>query len=327
MLVNQKLLIHSIMMLSVVKTILLPLLLITPSLSFGVAGWSMISEDSSVVQIGNCTGTRISNDGHILTARHCFNGCLISGNFVEINQLFPEYGWRSAKLYKLNQRASCSTTIDGHKKGIEVVATGPGFMIPTEQRSLIVLASDIYNDFLKRSYLHNGDFAIIKEETTKKTSCRNVNWDRVNQKDQVTFRGFPIESSGRPLGRNSNGVSLFEGSGVIVGSILENSCIGEDEYHSKGLINLINRYDRDDLLLSTVDNLPGVSGSSLLNNSGEIIGVINSQYRKGIDVQSTYCSGSTVAIPMHHIRSLLEEGGFKEEQIHNFFDCQEMNVF
>lgn len=295
------------------------LLFLFPTVSYGVAGWSEVDLDRSVVKIGTgCTGTRISNEGHILTARHCFNGCLISGGFVEVERLFPEHGWQSPKLYKLNQEATCATTVDGEATDISVLAIGPGFMTPMEQGSLSYLDSSLYEEFLEKSYLHNGDFAIVKEQVTSETSCRNVSWSKTNINEEVVFRGYPSRSTGRPDGRNSDGYSMLEGRGVVIASIFDNACVSENAQNYE---SLVMRYDREDLILSTVDNLPGGSGSALLNRGGEIIGVINSQYRQGIDVQSTYCSGSTVAIPMHHISKVLDESGHGD-QVQNYFNCQ-----
>jgi hypothetical protein len=288
-----------------------------PLTSFGVVGWEQVQEDLSVVKVGEgCTGTRVSSEGHILTARHCFNGCLIAGGFVDADQLFPEYGWQSPKLYHLNQTAVCLTEIDGVEKQVEILAIGPGFMTPMEQGSLIYTAPELYNEFLEQSFFHNGDFAIIKEQTDV-TSCKRDNWNDPTDGAEVFFRGFPSATTGRPNGRDSDGESLLESHGVIVGSILENSCIDKN---TTNLNTLPLRYDREEILLSTVDNVPGGSGSALLNSDGEIIGLINSQYRQGIDVQSTYCSGSTVAISMRHIKSLLEETDIVND-IQVIFNC------
>ena len=64
---------------------------------------TVVERDSSVLRIedgfGSCTGTRISRNGHILTARHCLNACLISGNYVESVRIYPEFGYQSPTLY------------------------------------------------------------------------------------------------------------------------------------------------------------------------------------------------------------------------------------
>ena len=297
------------------------LAVLSPFFSHAISGWTPVDYDPTVVQIngrggGGCTGTRISKDGYILTARHCFNGCLISGGFVDAYNLFPEYGWRSPKLYQLHQEAVCLTTIDGVAKKIKIVAIGPGFMTPMEQGSLNLYDKDLYLDFLQKSYLHNGDFAIIKEDVEGQ-SCRKVNWSSALDGEKVSFSGYPIQSSGRPCGRDSDGKSLLKGEGLVPSSSLDSSCVDSS---LSNLDKLITRFDREDIMLSTVDNLPGASGSSLLNSSGEIVALINSQYRSGIDVESTYCSGTTVSIPTDHILRLLKETGFRR-RVDEFFSC------
>lgn len=291
--------------------------------SYAVSGWVKVHSDSSVVKIngssgGACTGTRVSKDGYILTARHCFNGCLISGGFVDSYSLFPEYGWRSPKLYQMNKKATCSISINDEVKNVEVVAIGPGFMIPTEQRSLSLYDKDLYLSFLEKSYFHNGDFAIIKEDSSTQ-NCKSVNWASALEGEDVHYHGYPSKSFGRPEGRNSDGESLLKGEGVVSSSIVNSSCLGSN---AKNIDELIVRFDREDVMLSTVDNLPGASGSSLLNNSGEIVALINSHYRFGVDVEKTYCSGATVAIPTYHILRQLEVMGFGQK-IDEFFSCSE----
>jgi len=286
---------------------------------FAVSGWSYIGTDSAVVKVGDgCTGTRISNDGHVLTARHCFTDCLINSSSVEEEVLFPEFGWRSQKLYKLKSTAFCEASINGVDEVIEILAIGPGFMTPMEQSSLVHFDKELYTNFLNKSYFHNGDFAIIKVQESQVASCKKVSLEPLDNNKEVSFRGYPMQSTGRPDGRNSDGKSLLEGSGFVIDSVFENSCIDEQAHNSEALRL---RYDRSDLILSTVDNLPGGSGSALLNVENRIIGLVNSQYRQGIDIHSTYCSGSTVAVSIEHIFKLLDEMGFGEDK-NKFFNCE-----
>ncbi len=291
--------------------------------SWSQPGWEPFF-DETVVRFGEfgsgtCTGTRISHQGHILTARHCFDACLISGGFTEKTPLFPEFGWQSPQLYRQNKVATCSTLINGEKAEIEILASSPGFMIPIEQASLSQMDKTIHQSFLDQAFLHNGDFAIVREKTPIHTSCRKVSQKPLTSGEFVEFRGFPIASTGRPEGRNSSGKELLRGEGVVVSSILENSCISANTPFKE---QLVNSYDREDIILSSLDVLPGASGSSLLNSQGEITGVINSIFRFKIDVLSTYCSGSAVAVPIasivHHLK---KQVGLKSVQ--EFFSCTE----
>jgi hypothetical protein len=162
-------------------------------------------------------------------------------------------------------------------------------------------APELHQEFLNSGYFHNGDFALIKVAEYESSLCVKVSNQQPAPGALVHYFGYPGDSSGRPEGRNSDGESFYRGQGEVVPSILENPCIRGSEDA------LRNRYDRDEIILSTVDILPGASGSSLLNQRGEIIGLLNSSYTNGAQMFERYCQGSAVALSMIRIREILTQ--------------------
>lgn len=292
--------------------------------SWGESGWTVLTDnDPTVVQLkdrfGSCTGTRISKSGHILTARHCLNACLIGGNLVESNRLFPEYGYRSPNLYLFKgQQAGvfCTKELDGVEKELEVLVASPGFMTPSEQGSLWSLDKEKYLSFLEKGYFHNGDFAILKETVTTSQSCRSVSQRSPLEGEPVQYKGFPGKTTGRPEERNSNGEDFLLGEGVITGSILSADCLSRSANQEE----LVVKYDRPELILSSVDLVPGASGSALLDSEGKILGVLNSAYAQGFSLFGHYCRGNAVAVGIEKVIEVVREQ-FDHLNTEEIFSC------
>ncbi len=290
-----------------------------------LAGWSEAVASSEFVKIetqfGHCTGTRISDHGHILTARHCFNACLIQSGQLEDEPIYPEEGWRSPKLYHVLEERPvyCDMSLEGKNVRAEVVATSRAFMVPSEQSSLSFLSPEMYQEFLEKSYFQSGDFAILKLQAESSARCLRISSLASSLGDAVHYYGYPGASrGGRPEGRESLGDRILMGQGLITPSILDNPCVVGDE------IKLRDRYDREELILSSVDILPGASGASLLNSSGEIIGLLNSSYSNGLEMYERYCPGSAVAISIESLVLDLRTR-FSREDVTQFFNCSQGN--
>lgn len=305
------------------KKIVLFFIIIFQVIEVRAQGWSLSNPSESIVRIknsfGRCTGTRISSAGHILTARHCFNACLIQAGDLTKESLLPEYGFRSPTLYKINsfRETFCEAEVDGRLTKIEVVAGSLQFMIPSEKNTLFEFAPEKYSELLEQGTFHNGDFLVIKEQYSRTTTCELIRVGQAREQGLVFYEGYPLASQGRGQGRDSDGMSLLRSQGEQVTSILHNSCLAA----SISTKELIQKYDRDELILSTVDLLSGGSGSLLKNEKGETLGLLNSLYHQGINPTLKYCSGSAVALSfseiMRNIRLQLSVS-----QIMQVFDCQ-----
>lgn len=289
--------------------------------ALSLSGWEGATLTPEFVKIqtnfGGCTGTRISNQGHILTARHCLNECLIQSGAVDEERLFPEEGWRSPKLFHFpnGNPAFCDLEINGIPKRVEVLSASAAFMIPLEQSSLSRYARDLHQELMDQNFFHTGDYAIVKDENSQRQQCRKISMERPIATQEVHYFGFPGQSrGGRPEGRESDGESFLRSDGQVVASITQNPCI-------RGSIErLVDKYDRPEIILSTVDILPGASGSSLLNSAGEIVGLLNSSYTNGAEMYETYCPGSAVAIA---VESLFEQMAqrLSQSEIDEYFSC------
>ena len=145
----------------------------------------------------------------------------------------------------------------------------------------------------------------LKDDTDKGSQCKSIGNTELRVGERVHYIGYPNATTGRPIGTDSNGDQLSMGQGHIIESILENPCVIGSE-------KLKTKYDRDELLLSTVDIVPGASGSSLLDKDGNIVGLLNSSFSQGVNIFSQYCEGSAVAIKIGSILNFLEEKQFSK---------------
>lgn len=264
-------------------------------------GWEKVPADPTVVKMsdsfGSFTGTRISNDGHILTVRHGFNACLIGGGFTESSKILPSFASpysRDPLLYRINweSKPTCKIKIDGELKAVQILAASDQFMIPSDQGTLTDSDEEVYKRLIAEHTFHNGDYAIVKEVVSKITYCRKASSRELEIGESVFYKGYPSATTGRPEGKDSDGKSLLASFGTRVSSILENQCLPKNG--NKDHLQL--KYQRPELILSTVDVVPKASGSALLNFHEEIVGVINSTFSQGVVVNQTYCAGSALAL-------------------------------
>jgi len=243
---------------------------------------------------------------------------LISNEFVESERIYPEDGWRSPKLYEYDRgrKATCTMEVDGEMKDIDILSLSPKFMTEMEKGSMSIYDYPRYLSYLEQSFFHNGDYLIAQIQESRNTSCRRINLNSAIG-DDVSYKGYPAASRGRGV-RNSDGKSLLKSEGKVTESIRFNECIIASNPNNIEKLSVI--YDRDEIILSSVDILPGASGSSLLNHKGEIIGLLNSTYTKGVDMYEKYCEGSAVAVRMNHILELAKKH-LSSMELKEVFSC------
>jgi hypothetical protein len=288
--------------------------------SFAKPGWTPSSLRKEVVKLvdsfGSCTGTRVSRNGHILTARHCFNACIISQKIAHENLIYPEDGWRSPILYQMDYKNEyfCEVTIDGVLSRVKLIGGSQGFMTPMEQSSLSLMDKSLYSDFLNLNYFYNGDFLIIKEEVEAPTACATLSRETVHVGEYLYYDGYPAQTTGRPEKGNSDGFSMQHSEGKRSKTIVDNSCI----HQYLDAKDLIYKYNRENIILSDLDVVPGASGSALRNQKGEIVGLINSVYGPGVDIHKQYCSDSVVSVSSDFIIKTLKN---QVGEIQEIFDC------
>lgn len=255
-------------------------------------------------QGNRCTATEISSAGHLLTARHCLQKCLIrSGVF----QLKKEQG---VDYFTLNQeklgQATCPVNIDGVEENVVVEATSPGLVVYMDQPGLRSVNPALFRRMYDEGYTELGDFAVVRRPVAG-GACVPLSLDR--PAGEVTSLGYPSETS-RPDGFNSDGSQLYFTSGRVLGSVRENACFAELSASQQE--KALKDYDHPGAFMSTLDAIHGSSGSSVLNAKGEVVGVFATMFiHPTRDPDKFYCHGSAKALSVEHIRKMI--GGLKLE--------------
>jgi hypothetical protein len=255
-------------------------------------------------QKSRCTATEVSSAGHLLTARHCLQKCLItSGVFQLRRELGVDY-------FVLNReklgRATCPVSIDGVEENVVVEATSPGLVVYMDQAGLRSMNPALFKKMYDEGYTELGDFAIVRRPVPG-GACVPLSLER--PVGAVSSLGYPSDTS-RPDGFNSDGSQLYYTRGEVLGSVRENACFGELSALQQE--RAVKDYDHPGAFMSTLDAIHGSSGSSVLNEKREVVGVFATMFiHPSRDPDKFYCRGSAKALSVEHIHRMF--GGLKLE--------------
>lgn len=247
---------------------------------------------------GRCTASLISNSGHFLTARHCLQRCLIPQgvfNRAEDSPLGSYY-------FKLDPEklghATCEVELNHRPETVTIEATSPGLILKMDERSFQTLEPALFSKLVEQGYTSEGDFVIFKSENyANPQSCLNlVEEKNLNSRHHVY--SYPSETF-RPDGFNSDGQSMYYSSGHLNPDIFNNGCLQDLELSELQQNNLRQRFTFATSFLSSVDAIFGSSGSSVIDDDLNVLGILINVYsfwsvtRLDQDKpENLYCEGS-----------------------------------
>lgn len=255
-----------------------------------------------------CTAAFISNAGHILTARHCMQKCLIrSGIFQMV------YEQKAVSYFHLNQqklgKAECSALLDGEPVDLIIESTSPGLIVSMDEKSLQSLNPQLFKNLVEQSYTSKGDFVIARvKNSSHSTSCIPLAKKPALTRDLVHNFAYPTATN-RPDGWNSDGLSFYATTGEVISGIAKNSCVIDAKLSETQLRKLEKEFDEDTAFMSTLDAIYGSSGAPVISSNGEVVGILTNVYRPDFakpheEPKARYCSGSAKALRIEHILSI-----------------------
>lgn len=218
-----------------------------------------------------CSGAFVSDEGHILTAAHCLKTCREKAGTMQ-----PPY---DCKL-KLNGRA---VTVE-----ILVAATCKAREVKLARFHSTMLgearAKELLGDCVGQS-----DLAILKSKDPVSFACLPMNTSPPNLGDSVAALGRPMateRAKQSPGAKDADGKSLYYSTGKIIKS---DSCtrVVNGTVMKNIVPNALEGLSH--YLQTTVDLNYNSSGSPMLNQQGQIVGVAAFMFQD----KKEECRGST----------------------------------
>jgi hypothetical protein len=276
----------------------------------------------------SCSHTWVSNDGYLLTALHCIEGCIVGAGeydgshyhrfaYKEIEIAGTKYYSHPFTVYEVNEsrlkdlRCLLNEGAKG-KKPLEarIIAIGAKGWIPDHAREEFKTRYPLlFEKTRQEGYVgigDYGDFALLKVEPTSETStienafdyfsyppqCLPIDSGATRLNEQVWSLSFPNVSA-RPNHKELVFQPVATGGRVF-------SKTNHPLYSAEDLSNIDEHF-----LFSSTDSEIGSSGSSLVNSQGKITGLL----AMSVSVRDRYTSGSSLFLPasyiIQHFRSTL----------------------
>jgi hypothetical protein len=233
----------------------------------------------SVIATSGCTGTTISNQGHVLLASHCL------WNELKHSGVTEDIRYKNQLYVKLKPKADLSQ-IDFN--GYKLVSFGPKGWIAFNTENICTREDVKALKELQNSLRYiEDDFAILKPRVPKNSNsaCVPVRPDKTFAAgDSIWTVGFPIKYDRRPTDPQYSFGAITSGYSEI-GPIFGNKS-------KKQLQEEYIYYNDRDLFWSTLSENPGGSGSGVFDWSGNLTGIVvhgpkygdavyNFEYRRG----------------------------------------------
>jgi hypothetical protein len=314
---------------------------VSSSLGFAALGLS---------QVGRCSGTIISPDGYIISARHCFDRCFDEQYALSESTSQPE-GNQIQRVNRSKLPLTCQIGFNGAIQDVTVVATGDCKLGEPQQ-----VGSKTSNENLelrRGGCGSNGDFTIFKVDGQPPLKCSPACARSLGPGEDVWGVGFPSETH-RGDGHDSNGKSKYVSAGQVNCGLRDNEDFksllagqpisalisqfrdiaekiklnrpqaGADEIYLS-LLKFIARTDgeKTGIIPSSTDFAPGSSGGGLFDDQGCLIGVNvsvddylqNSEHSKARKVQ-----GGANSISIARVQEILRSQT-ASESFRTYFNC------
>jgi len=283
-------------------------------LTRGLGATVRLSEDLDP----HCTGALISTDGYVLTAGHCLSSCLLaSGDATELSDSDLHYKIIRFDHQRPNVTCPRIRILELQSSAPRVVYVGRGFSEFDDERLL-----DFPDPILKQMISLQDDFAILKFDfPNNPPPCIPMGKSlKMHSGDPIWTIGFPSPTQ-RSNQRGSDGISKYISFGMIYPDLSKNQYYREAHFNPALLARAQSFYSNGNQILSNLDTVGGNSGSPVLNQNGELIGVTAAgAIGDPQEVASRYFDGTSVSVSLDSIRQELSQN-LGKEQTSQLFRC------
>lgn len=216
-----------------------------------------------------CSGSFVSDQGHILTASHCAEVCLADPH-------------RTGE----RQNMKCEIEVNGKKVPVRIVTMSP-CLAEDRMKAFDAGRDDCQNE---------GDIAILlPDEPPTEFSCLAMAAAPPAEGEAVYALGYPGKTT-RADG-NSNGTRMY----MSYGNVRKSDTCKKDTTGADVAIKSPAIYQKR-MIQTTVDIAPGSSGGPLINSNGEVVGVASLVLNKQVAVSE--CAGSTFFESLTHLNAM-----------------------
>lgn len=222
----------------------------------------MAGSASAAVYLGHCSGSYISDQGHILTAGHCLQNCAERAGL-----------WKDRKPKEME----CILAVDGVAKRVKVILASRCNPSQGGERRFKDGTDECPDD---------ADLAIVLPDPAPSSfSCLEMATARPGPGEAIRAMGWPLKTE-RANGGNSDGTRLQVSKGRIVQQGYCDQVLADGSTKQVFIAGLKNVNTR--LLQATADVIPRQSGGALLNRNGQLVGVAHAVVHAN---QKTECRG------------------------------------
>lgn len=284
----------------------LALLLTIAATAHAVEAPASLHIGPSAVKIRNnlsheCTGTFISNTGHLLTAFHCFDTYHLQG----VNFAFDHVGnGLISHVVSMDPGATAEVNIEGLGKVVgNIVLAGRGTIVFSPSGRFLLDEKEVATI---RAF--HDDFLIVKlPAIPARYSCAQTRADELRDGDDVVHAGYPIiEPSGRSAEPNF-AKGKFSGDPPLA------VCA---QYSNRSLLEQLGReLDHSKFGFSSGLTQPGYSGGGTFDDQGRLAGV------SSLGGGTSSCPATAFVLASHiHALSIQELGADRTREI---FACSQ----
>lgn len=319
--------------------------------------WGKIirSEKKSVVKFevlgaGRCSGVKISNQGHVLTAMHCFESCLRAKAFYNVLNIENEMRTDYYAIIDQTRLPICDIRFKDYAFDInddfinepkigeaKVLATGVGKILLNPTNPNIDSIFDFYSANKKTlTELRNvgvgriiGDFVVFQSDSFISNDCSQVVKDQsIKSPRELLSISFPNYTFSRSSGVNPNGRSQY----VSLGKVSDNGILSSSSLFVKSLLDENEKEDvrlaythknyagNDDIIWANYDALSGSSGSPTFTMEAKVFSLTTFNICDQFSARHQGCQFSSGGVRISKIVNDLKFN-FSQEKINSFFEC------
>ncbi len=216
-----------------------------------------------------CTVSPVTPDGYLLTALHCVRDCLIKAGAAEEGAV-PNFGLQDLLLVKNPARmnvvcADQSVPALG-AKSVTVVATGRA--LSSFSAEFFESFSGLHQELQARGLSSRGnDFALLKIETKKSLACLPLQLSQPAAGSKIFGVGFP-----KPQ-QQTQSLTLQASPGLRYASASQSQFYQASPKSERAYVESL--YNDSSVIYSNAVSQFGQSGGPIVNEGGELVGVIS----------------------------------------------------